>query len=435
MIEILFILFQLFIFLVIFSYPLNIFNYNNLNFLSNSNFFLVYSINILIHSSIYLFISFFSFNIILFYYLELLLFFCFIIFYREQLFQYTKNIKFKNLRFFLFFLITCVVFFVSIAESTKLEWDGVAHWIYKAKIFYYGGNYFDFKSDIPFPYYPQLGTFIWGYFWKNSILEYEYFGRLIFAFLYLISLFAVVVNSKSNKVFISQILILLFLIVISLDFYLFGGYQEYLLFFLFTILGIITIEHFSAKKKLTSSIIIILILNLIIWSKQEGIFYVAIFGVTISFFNVKNLKLFLFFILSVLILSIIHIYLKSFVIDENMFNEKIFHSELLKYLDINVLIKDLILIYKYIFISSFTYPIVIFVIVFLLIFSKSLKNKKDYFFYCIFIFNLLFINSIYLQTNMILDEVLPVTIDRVLLQTSGFYLAYIIQKVDFEFKL
>ena len=59
---------------------------------------------------------------------------------------------------------------------------------------------------------------------------------------------AVVVNSKSNKVFISQILILLFLIVISLDFYLFGGYQEYLLFFLFTILGIITIEHFSAKK-------------------------------------------------------------------------------------------------------------------------------------------------------------------------------------------
>ena len=118
-----------------------------------------------------------------------------------------------------------------------------------------------------------------------------------------------------------------------------------------------------------------------------------------------------------------------------MFNEKIFHSELLKYLDINVLIKDLILIYKYIFISSFTYPIVIFVIVFLLIFSKSLKNKKDYFFYCIFIFNLFFINSIYLQTNMILDEVLPVTIDRVLLQTSGFYLAYIIQKVDFEFKL
>ena len=42
----------------------------------------------------------------------------------------------------------------------------VTPWIYKAKIFYYGGNYFDFKSDIPFPYYPQLGTFIWGYFGK-----------------------------------------------------------------------------------------------------------------------------------------------------------------------------------------------------------------------------------------------------------------------------
>ena len=211
------------------------------------------------------------------------------------MFQSIRNIKFKNLRFFLFFVITCIVFFVSIAESAKLGWDGVAHWIYKAKIFFHGGNYFDFKSDIPFPYYPQLGTFIWGYFWKNSILEYEYFGRLIFAFIYLISLFSVVFSIKSNKSFIYQILILLFLIIISSNFFLFGGYQEYLLFFLFTILGIITIEHFSTKKKLISSILIVLILNLIIWSKQEGIFYVVIYGVTIGLFNFKNLK-FLFFL-------------------------------------------------------------------------------------------------------------------------------------------
>ena len=47
------------------------------------------------------------------------------------------------------------------------------------------------------------------------------------------------------------------------------------------------------------------------------------FGVTISFFNVKNLN-FLFFILSVLILSIIHIYLKSFVIDEICLMKKFF---------------------------------------------------------------------------------------------------------------
>ena len=435
MIEILSVIFQLFIFLVIFSYPLNIYNYKYLKFSINPNLFLIYSLNILIHSSIYLLISFFTFNLILFYYLELLLFVLFILFYRKQILNFIKKINFENLRFFLFFIITCVVFFVSIAETTKLEWDGVSHWIYKAKIFFNDGNFFDFKSNIPYPYYPQLGTFIWGYFWKNSILEYEYFGRLIFPFIYLISLFTVISSIKSNKNFISKILILLFLIVISSDFYLFGGYQEYLLFFLFTILGIITLEHFSVKKKLTSSIIIILILNLIIWSKQEGVFYAIIFGIIIALFNFKNLKISIFFIFSISILCFLHIYLKSFVIDENLFNEKIIHSGLLKYLEIEILIKDLSLIFKHIFISAFTYPIIIFVIVLLLIFYRSLNNKSDYFFYCIFLSNLIFITSIYLQTCANLEDLLPVTIDRILIQTSGFYLAYIFQKINYEFKL
>ena len=67
----------------------------------------------------------------------------------------------------------------------------------------------------------------------------------------------------------------------------------------------------------------ILILNLIIWSKQEGFFYSIIFAVTLCIFTYKDTKFSLTFFISLLFLTIIHIYLKSFVIDENMFNENI----------------------------------------------------------------------------------------------------------------
>ena len=112
----------------------------------------------------------------------------------------------------------------------------------------------------------------------------------------------------------------------------FGGYQEYLLFFLFAILGAICFENFQAKDKMISSIFIILILNLIIWTKQEGFFYAIIFGVTLSIFNYKNKKINFFnFINTADNNSYSN---KSFVIDTNMFNEKFFNDQIKEYLNL-----------------------------------------------------------------------------------------------------
>ena len=166
----------------------------------------------------------------------------------------------------------------------------------------------------------------------------------------------------------------IFLILLSTDFYLFSGYQEYLLFFLFSILGIVTFDYFNEKNKITSSIFIILILNLIIWTKQEGFFYSIIFGITLSIFSYKNLRFALFFLLFTIILSTIYINIKSLVIETNMFNEKIFNENILNYLDIKILLNDLILIFKHIIISSFKYPIIIFVTASLLIIIWKKKN-------------------------------------------------------------
>ena len=435
MIEILFIFLQLIIFLIIFSYPINIFNYSIINVKNNLNIYFLYSLNIIIHLNIYLFISFLTINIEYFYFIELILFALFILFYKDQYFTQIRKINYTKFKYFLFFLLLNFIFFLTIAESVRLEWDGLAHWIFKARIFFDGGNYFDFKDNVSFPYYPQLGTFIWGYFWKNSLLDYEYFGRLIFPLIYLFSIFSVSSTYKTNNNYLIKILLTIFLILFSTDFYLFSGYQEYLLFFLFTILGIFTFEYFEEKNKITSSVFIILILNLIIWTKQEGFFYSIIFAITLSIFSYKNIKFAIFFLISIIILSIIHVNIKSLVIETNMFNEKIFNESISNYIDIKILLNDLIIIVKHLIISAFKYPIIIIVTILLLLFAWKEKTKRDYFFYCIFVLNLLFIISIYLQTNMKLEDLLPVTIDRILFQSSGFYLVYIIYKLNKNYKL
>ena len=136
-----------------------------------------------------------------------------------------------------------------------------------------------------------------------------------------------------------------------------------------------------------------------------------------------------------MLLTTLHIFLKSFVIDEYMFNEKIFNDGIKDYLNLKILTNDLIIIFKHIIISSFHYPIILFVTFLMFLFAIKKKNTIDYFFYSVFILNLLFIISIYLQTNMILEDVLPVTIDRILLQSSGFYLVFIFSKISKNYKI
>ena len=118
-----------------------------------------------------------------------------------------------------------------------------------------------------------------------------------------------------------------------------------------------------------------------------------------------------------------------------MFNEKFFNDQIKEYLNLKVLLNDLIIIFKHIIISSFHYPIILFVTILMLLFSIQKKNVRDYFFYTIFILNLLFIISIYLQTKMVLEDVLPVTIDRILLQSSSFYLIFIFSKLFKNYKI
>ena len=69
-----------------------------------------------------------------------------------------------------------------------MEYDALAHWIYKVKVFYQGGTVSNLKG-LTYDYYPHLGSYLWAFFWKNILIKNEYLGRLFFLYIFLISIF------------------------------------------------------------------------------------------------------------------------------------------------------------------------------------------------------------------------------------------------------
>ena len=147
--------------------------------------------------------------------------------------------------------------FADIARDLQLNWDALTLWKLKANYFYNGNNYFDITYDVDFPHpqYPHLGTYIWAFFWKNAILDYEYLGRTFQTYLYVVSLFVLVASFRlqsNSKIF----LFLVILIILSYDPDL-RGYQDIYIFSLIIFYGYFIYEKFRLNTNLNSFIILI----------------------------------------------------------------------------------------------------------------------------------------------------------------------------------
>ena len=417
MIEVISIYLQLLIFFIIFQFPINksiLNNHSELNF----NFFEIITLNIIIHLFFYLVVSFLSINIKAFFIIEVLLGLSFIIF---NMITFYKNNKFAiddNFLLIVIFIIFNIILFTQIAGHMRLEWDGLSHWIYKAQIYFQDGTFADLKY-VDFSYYPQLGSFLWGYFWKNSFLELEYFGRLIFPFLYLVGIFLSVSSVNNSKNLLIKIVIIAVLITLSLDFYLFGGYQDYLLFFEILVFS----KFFDLYKKNKSNLLfVILFLDtvLILWTKQEGFFYNIILTIVFVVFCDQKNKIKALFSVLVFLSIFLQIELKNNIIGNFQFNEPIIHNGLLRYLQISEIISTFLLISKNIIISFFRYPIwilTLFIVSYSQLFNQVKMETYTKFYLLVYF---IFVYAIYFQTKMDLAYVLPITIDRILLQGSGF---------------
>ena len=235
------------------------FNGNDIffNIITKKNIFKKIVISLVISFNIFLFFSFLKNGLnysIYFIYLFLFL----------NIFGFIKNLfNYK----FIFFLIINFALFLQIASNPILGWDGQAIWYPKAYNFLTG---FDFSNLSKFtkPNYPHLGGFIWAIFWKIPFLNYEYLGRFIYIFTFLSSLFFVTSFSENKK--LRNILTILILYLVCFDVDLFRGYQEYLIF---SFLNIFIVFFYNERNDLLQFFIAILIINIIIWIKNESLIY------------------------------------------------------------------------------------------------------------------------------------------------------------------
>ena len=178
---------------------------------------------------------------------------------------------------------------------------------------------------------------------------------------------------------------------------------------------------YRANKSNLLFFILFLDTILILWTKQEGFFYnIILILVFVIFCEKKNNIKFLFTIM-VISSMYLQVVLKNNMIGNFSFNEPIIHDGLLRYFQISEAINTFLLISKNVIISFFKYPIWILIIGTLSYVQFIYKLKIENFIKFYLLIYFMFVYGIYFQTSEPdLPILLAITIDRILLQGSGF---------------
>ena len=426
MTEIFSIVSQFVIFLLIFSFPLTPKLLNNIIGSKQINFNLVetHSINIIFFIYFCLVCSFFNIDLKILFKVYFLLSLAFFIFNFKN---YDFKIKKDNFLSFLFFALVTISIFFSIAQNLKLEWDG-HHWIEKVLVFFKNNEIKDLKNVLIHNHYPHLGSYLWAFFWKNSFLELEYFGRFFYVYFYIVAIFLIFNSLKLDNIII-KLFTILFFILITYEPYLLAGYQEYLIFSsLIFASRYISMIDFKAPVNLRFIFLILLILYTICWFKDEGIVYFLIFNIIlIRFLNISNFSKInlIFCLIGLLILQYV---LQKYLIGIYDFPQRTSLIDVLKDVtNIKILFTKLSQIFMHCVIAFIKYPLwlIIFISVFVqLFFINKIETWCKYFLGCL-LFNIAFIFSIFFTFNSF-DFMLKVSLDRLLFQTSGFYIPLIL---------
>jgi hypothetical protein len=433
--EIFFIILQLFVFIIFFTTPFNlVFNKITKN-VSKNNFYII-SLNFIILSNILLFFSFFKLNYNYIFFFQILLSFFLILYfiYKKKI---SINIFYKNFKIYLFFFFINLTLFFLLANHLRLEWDGLAFWFYKTNAFYQGASFEDLKNLV-YQNYPHLGSFIWAFFWKNSYLQIEYFGRFIYIFAYILSIFSITDLLKKSYSTNFKIIFCVLIILFTYDHMLFGGYQEYLIFSILLFASRFIYEYsFLNRNKFIDLIVILFTANLLIWIKQEGIFY-FLFIILLLIFNVVNnyLKKYIIIMFSVVAIGV-SIFLFHQLIGGFNFQSKLLHHSFMIDLNFFTILKKVSWIVYYTFITFLKYPIwiLIFLSYVVIIFVKN-NIKINYFYFFLFL-NIIFIFAVFIHTPYNLREMLANASHRLMLQTAGFYIPlfiFLLNKYEKNFR-
>ena len=432
------ILIQLFLFLILFYFgiPVNKIYLNKiqLNIIDN------YILNTIFYINFILLLSFFNLNIY-----EMLISYLFlisIILISNFKYFFLLIEKFK-INFFLFSItfITLIIISVDISSSITLGWDAQKFWIYKTINFYDNGSieslkYLDKGDGYDYPY---LGSLLWAIYWKISFYNEEYFGRLFYGFLYILSLLSMI--NRLNGSNYSKIIIFLILVLLTYNYDYFGGDQDILLFSLVGFASSLIIKIFKIKnnKELIFNLFLLISLcNLMIWTKAEGSVYAFIIILSLVFF--LNVKISFKFILTISLIGLmaVRIFVYKFYGLNIGVNSCCWNDLSLGGIYSKITYLRVYTIFEYFF-YSFLKNYVIILSFLLLIISKNkiqfiIKNLYNYLiiFLC---FGFIFLA--YLLTDINLVFMLKTGLDRLFFSITPFFIIIIINYLNInklEFK-
>ena len=413
-----------FVLVVFFIGPLNIFDKTNKELRIN-----VLNYNFIINFNILLFLSLISLPIknyqLIYITILLLTFFYTLLVSKISYFHLIKkNIINFSIIYFSFFIIA-----INISSNLNFGWDAKYFYYIKSLFFFEGLGLNELREFEHNKWHPHFGSYIWAFFWSLPFMEIEYFGRLSYVFIFCFSIYFITKIPNNNY---HSVLLYLVILILLFKYDRFSGLQEILIFSYLSIASKILYD-LENKKKILDLIMLILITNLIIWIKAEGIVYSLII-LTIFLFNNKVIvkeKVFIFLSFMIFVSLKYNVYLLyDLELNAQPYNFESFFS-----LSIENLYYRFEKILIYLGYYSLINPIFLIGVI-LTILLNFLNNDKILTknFNIYFILNTLFIFSAYLLRDLEIVYSLKTTLERIVFTSSGFYVYLIIIFINKKFK-
>ncbi len=387
-------------------------NFFTINLISNNQIFKklpllnIFSINILIVMLVLLITSFLNIKNI--YILAILFITSVLGLILNKNFFIQKNFI-KN--YILFFVLSLILVF-DLAGNPKLEWDGHG-WYFHAFNFREDFNFFNLMNADRHTQ-PHLGGIFWGVIWNISFYDYEFYGRTFYIILYLCAILSVVENI--SKDFTNKFLVSTILIFLTYDKFLFSGYQEILIFSIIVIICNL-MKKLDLKNLKSSQILFLTVFSsLLLWSKNEGIFFFIIITLYIVYFqNLKNKFI-------IIILSFFLIFLKFYLLSFNYsFDMSLSEPTFLS--DLHFSYEKSLFILTHIIIALFKYPIWV-LFIFILYANKKYKKNLDVIYFSSISISLIFIIYLFNDTEDY-KWLISGSLDRLIFQASGFLIIFV----------
>jgi hypothetical protein len=181
----------------------------------------------------------------------------------------------------------------------------------------------------------------------------------------------------------------------------------------------------NQKNNLFLFFIIIIGLHLIFWFKDEGIIFFIIYSLTLIYTLKLNYIKKILLTIIIILLIINQFFLQKHIIGYFGFQDSINSSDVTGLLQINVLIKKIVLITQHILMSFAKHPLWIIIFTCIIFFINEILKKYKWLL-IILILNFFFIFGIYLTTHHPLDWILKVSLDRILFEISSTYMLFLI---------